>query len=82
MKPLEASYEGCFSSLYLSVWWTYFVRNNPPGRGIPRPVWQPRGPTIDIEAVEARIEVLVKKLQEDKKAESPPQLTEGTDSIQ
>jgi len=25
-------YEGCFSSLYLSAWWTYFARNNPPGR--------------------------------------------------
>lgn len=55
--------------------------------GIPRPVWQTGGPVIDIEAVDARIEVLLEKLElerleKDRKSKGPAQLTKGPDSVQ
>jgi len=50
--------------------------------GIPKPIWSVQGPVLDIEAIDARIEVLVKKREENKKPKPAPQLTEGPDSIQ
>jgi hypothetical protein len=49
--------------------------------GIPKPVWSVQGPVLDIEAIDQRIEVLVKKLEEDKKPKPVPQLIEGSDQV-
>lgn len=50
--------------------------------GVPKPIWAPGGPVLDIEAIDKRIEVLLEKKRQDEKPKTPPQLTEGTDSIQ
>jgi hypothetical protein len=51
--------------------------------GIPKPVWSPGGLSLDRDGIRRRIEELLAKREERKAARKPPpQLTQGSESIQ